>query len=105
MVTLKDGSLIPEPAYTICYGIIRRTWNSATLANMLAMRELVKKCRDSSYQFPDKKTMEMKALTATGLLEANNTIADEYRRVILNCFVGEMRDLLLVVPLQESLPV
>ena len=96
MVTLKDGTQVPE-------AILRETTQRITTLkkqNYVALFDLVEKCKNAEYKFLYNPFGDSKAsLTKLTLMDENGNVCEDVRKVVLNS-VGKLDlSLKLVNPL------
>lgn len=93
-VTLKDGSVVPEPAVASIYVAIR----SLMETDPLAFYELVMLSRDSSHQiFSD---VQRTALRSRSLIESDGRPHQLISEIVRNSVEGDLLDMRLVNPLK-----
>ena len=99
MVTLKDGSEVPQLA------LIATTTNLEEVIrqNPFAFFDLVEKCKDANYKFTRSlgwDTTEL--LKDLALLDKDERVHDIVKQIVLNSVEGEEGSLRLANPLQSK---
>jgi hypothetical protein len=98
MVTLKDGSQVPEPALiTTMMGL------QAAKKEGFALFDLVEKCKDSNYKFVANPFGDSKAiLKKLALIDGDERVHDIVKSIVLNATEGNGLSLKLVDPRKKA---
>ena len=97
MATLRDGSQVPEAL------VVTTTMNLTAAAeeSYVALFDLAEKCKDASYEFVVNPFGDSKAILKSWLLiNENETVNEDVRKIVLNSIAGKGLSLKLVNPLQ-----
>jgi hypothetical protein len=95
-VTLKDGSIVPEPAVAAIHLLLESLINK----DLLAFYELVMLSRDSNHQIFSE--VQRQTLTSLSLIQSDNRPHQLIAEVVRNSVEGDLSDMRLVNPLKES---
>lgn len=98
-VTLKDGSEVP----LIILNWTKQNLESVKQQDSKALTELAKKCQDVNYKFTEDPFGKSRALLKTNfLIDKNEEVHPNVRKIVLNSIVRESTPLKWVDPLQSK---
>lgn len=99
MVTLRDGSQVPEA--TLITTTVKL--NEAFEESFVALVDLAKKCKNASHKFIRNPFGDSKAiLKKLILIDESEEVYDDVRKIVLNSIEGEGLSLRLVNPLMRA---
>ncbi len=82
MVTLHDGSQVPEPALAVTMVAL----NSVLTEGLRAANDLLKKCKDPEFQITDDSSK--KTLKKYQLIEEDGGVHDTVSKIVVNAARG-----------------
>ncbi len=95
-ITLRDGSQVPEPAFTVTMLALEQIQGKS----IFAVRDLVRICKDPDYEIVT--TFSKKILTKIGLIDKEGNIHPRCIPIILNAVEGDGQSLTFVDPVKQE---